>query len=320
MKNKIIIITGDPNSVNSELIFKTYKRLSKTEKKNIYLVGNLKLFVAQFKKLNIKINLIKVDSIDSVIRENKLKIIDIPLKFKEPFNVPTKDASNYIKKSLDLAHKLGLNNSVKGIINCPINKKLLKNSKNRGVTEYFAKKCKILNNTEIMMIYNSKLSVVTITTHIEIKSIEKKINSNCIINKVVSLNKSYKKLFKKKPKIGMLGLNPHNDEFRKSSKEITEIIPAISKLKKKGFRIDGPLPADTVFINDYKKYNIIVGMYHDQVLAPFKALFHFNAINCTLGLKYLRISPDHGPAKNLIGKNKANFLSLFQCIKFFKNK
>ena len=94
----------------------------------------------------------------------------------------------------------------------------------------------------------------------------------------------------------MLGLNPHNDEFRKSSKEITEIIPAISKLKKKGFRIDGPLPADTVFINDYKKYNIIVGMYHDQVLAPFKALFHFNAINCTLGLKYLRISPDHGPA------------------------
>ena len=59
-------------------------------------------------------------------------------------------------------------------------------------------------------------------------------------------------------------------------------------------------------------------MYHDQVLAPFKALFHFNAINCTLGLKYLRISPDHGPTKNLIGKNKANFLSLFQCIKFLK--
>ena len=82
---------------------------------------------------------------------------------------------------------------------------MLKNSKNRGVTEYFAKKCKILNNTEIMMIYNSKLSVVPITTHIEIKSIEKKINSNFIINKVVSLNKSYKKLFKKKPKIGMLG-------------------------------------------------------------------------------------------------------------------
>ena len=83
-----------------------------------------------------------------------------------------------------------------------------------------------------------------------------------------------------------------------------------------GININGPLVSDTIFINDYKKFDVIVGMFHDQVLSPFKALFKFNAINITLGLKYLRVSPDHGVAKNIIGKNKADTTSLLQCINF----
>ena len=82
------------------------------------------------------------------------------------------------------------------------------------------------------------------------------------------------------------------------------IIPVIQKIKKLGIKINGPLVADTVFIKDYKNYDIIIGMYHDQVLAPFKTIFKFDAINVTLGLKYLRVSPDHGVAKNLIRKIK----------------
>ena len=95
-----------------------------------------------------------------------------------------------------------------------------------------------------------------------------------------------------------------------------EIIPAISYLKKLNFNIKGPLVADTIFIEDYKNYDVIVGMYHDQILAPFKTIFKFDAINVTLGLKYLRLSPDHGVALNIIKKNKANPLSLFECVKF----
>ena len=122
--------------------------------------------------------------------------------------------------------------------------------------------------------------------------------------------------FKRKPKIGILGLNPHNAEMRKNSEEKKIIIPAISKLRKLGFLIKGPLVADTVFIKDFKNYDILIGMYHDQVLTPFKTIFTFDAINITLGLKYLRVSPDHGVAKNLILKNKANPLSLIKCIEF----
>ena len=92
------------------------------------------------------------------------------------------------------------------------------------------------------------------------------------------------------------------------------ILPAVL-----GINISGPLSADTTFVNNYKTYNVIIGMYHDQVLTPFKTLFHFDAINITLGLDYVRVSPDHGPAVDLIGSNKGNYLSLFRCIKFLQN-
>ena len=114
----------------------------------------------------------------------------------------------------------------------------------------------------------------------------------------------------------MLGLNPHNAELKKNSEEKKIIIPAINKLKKLNFKIDGPLVADTIFINNFKNYDVIVGMYHDQVLAPFKALFKFDAINITLGLKYIRVSPDHGVAKDNIMKKNSNYLSLLNCINY----
>ena len=115
----------------------------------------------------------------------------------------------------------------------------------------------------------------------------------------------------------MLGLNPHNSENHKKSIEKKLIEPTILKLQKKRINILGPFSADTLFIkSNLKKFDIVVGMYHDQVLSPFKAICGFNGINITLGLKYIRVSPDHGTGKDLIGKNKANPLSLINSIKF----
>ena len=111
-------------------------------------------------------------------------------------------------------------------------------------------------------------------------------------------------------------MNPHNSELKKNSEESKIILPEIKRLKRKRININGPLVSDTLFIKEYKNYDVIVGMYHDQVLAPFKALYKFNAINLTLGLKYLRVSPDHGTAVNLIKKNKADPSSLINCINF----
>lgn len=316
MTNKIVIVAGDPNSINSEIIYKTWKHLDKKTRNKIYLIANFKLISQQFKKLKLKINLSKKNNLKADDNLNSLKIIDIPLKFNNPFFVSKKDSTEYLAKCLTLAHQLAEDKIIKGFINCPINKKLISKNSKIGITEYLASKCKIKDNSEVMLIYNKKLSVVPLTTHLDIKDISKKITTSLIVKKVNTLNNFYKKIFKKKPKIGILGLNPHNAELRKNSEEIKVINPAIKKLKLDKIDISDLLVSDTIFINNYKKFDVIVGMYHDQVLSPFKTLFNFDAINITLGLNYNRLSPDHGPAYDLIGKNKANYLSLFKCTKF----
>ena len=317
MKKKIILVFGDPNSINSEIIFKTWKKISTSLKKKIYIIGNFELIESQFKKLNYSLNCVLVKNIHEKQNNKNLKIININLNFSNPFLIKKKESSQFIKKSLTLAHKLALDKNVIGIINCAIDKQLL-SKKNIGVTEFLANKCKLRKNYEVMMIYNKKMSVVPITTHINIKKVSSNISKSIIVNKIKMIKFWFNKNLKKNPKIAVLGLNPHNGEMRHNSEETKIIIPAIQKLKKLSVNVDGPLVADTIFVNNFKNYDVVVGMYHDQVLAPFKTLFKFDAINITLGLKYLRMSPDHGTAINLIGKNKADFSSLLACINFIK--
>ena len=317
MNKKIILFSGDPNSINSEIIYKTWKVLNNSQRKKIFLISNFNLIKDQFKKLGYKIGVVKVENINNVINNNKIKILNIDLEYKDPFRVAHKYNSIFLKKSLEYAHRLSMSKEISGLINCPINKNLLE-KRNIGLTEFFANKCKIKKNSEVMLIKNKKISVSPITTHINLKDVIKKINRKIIIEKIKTLHIWFKKYEKKPPKICLLGLNPHNAEFNKNSEEQKILLPIVKMLRQRGFKIDGPESADTIFVNKYKKYDVILGMYHDQVLAPFKALYKFDAINITLGLKYLRVSPDHGIASDLILKKKANPASLISCIKFIE--
>ena len=312
---KIILVSGDPNSINSEIIGKSWKKISNSLKKKIYLISSYNLIKDQFKKMRFSTKITHVKSLIEGENDNSLKIINVNLNYKNPFSVSKKNATKFIYQTLNLAHKISLNKNIKGLINCPINKDLFKQKK-IGATEFFASKCKIKDNSEVMLIKNKNFAVSPITTHIDIKDVPKKIKSKIIFKKILNINRYYRILFNRNPRIGILGLNPHNSEMRDESEEKKIILPTVLKLKKKGINLNGPLVADTVFIKEYKRYDVIVGMYHDQVLAPFKSIFKFNAINLTLGLKYLRLSPDHGVAKSLIKKNKADPSSLIECIQF----
>ena len=313
MKNLIAIVAGEPNSINSEIIVKAWRKLKKN--RNIFIIGHYSILSKQILKLGIKISLHKINKIEDFKRGKKLIILDIPLKFKSTFNVYYRDVKTYIFKSFNEAHNLAINNKILGFINAPIDKKIFDN-KYLGVTEYLSEKNKS-KGKEVMLIYNNKLSVVPLTTHIEIKDITNKITLNLIKAKILTLNKFYLNLFKKKPKIAVLGLNPHNSENKINSVENRVIKPALIKLKKLKINISGPFPADTAFNKKNRiTYDVIIGMYHDQVLAPFKALYGFEAINITLGLKYLSVSPDHGIARDIVGLNKANPQSLVSAINF----
>ena len=168
-----------------------------------------------------------------------------------------------------------------------------------------------------MLIFNNKLSVSPITTHLALKNVHKHISTKKIYINAEIIHEFFKKYFKKKPKIAITGLNPHCESNFKDSEEDKIITPAIKKLKKKKFLVEGPFPADTIFIKEkLKKFDVIIGMYHDQVLAPMKTLLDFDAINITLGLPFIRVSPDHGPNSSMLGKNLSDPKSLINALKF----
>ena len=207
------------------------------------------------------------------------------------------------------------NNKKTVLINGPVSKKHFLKKKYLGITEYISKKTKSKN--QVMLIYNEKLSVSPLTTHLPLKHVAKNITKEKIINNVKQIKKFYVSLLNKKPKIAVLGLNPHCETIDEVSEEKKIIIPAINYLKKINLNTDGPFPADTFFLKkNINKYDVIVGMYHDQVLTPLKTLYNFNAINITIGLPFVRISPDHGPNNMMFGKNESDPSSIFCAMRF----
>ena len=135
------------------------------------------------------------------------------------------------------------------------------------------------------------------------------------------INRFYNQKLRFKPKIAVVGLNPHCESLSKFNEDTRIILPAINSLKKKNIQVSGPYPSDTIFLkNNRKKFNVIVGMYHDQVLTPIKTLLEYDAINITIGLPFFRVTPDHGPNEMMVGKNRSNPTSLIKAISFLDKK
>lgn len=166
---------------------------------------------------------------------------------------------------------------------------------------------------------NKNIKVATLTTHIPISNVPKKITNKNLNDTIIILNNSLKKDFGiKNPKITISSLNPHNGENGEIGKEeINIIIPIVNKLRRKGLNVIGPKPADTMFHKEeLKKDDAKLCMYHDQALIPIKSIDFYGSINFTAGLPFVRTSPDHGSAFDIAGEKKANNLSLINSIKY----
>ncbi len=316
-KEPIIIVAGEPNSVFLEIFFKSIKL--KKYKSPLIIIASEKLVKEQMKKLGFffEINIISKNYNKSKkLSKNKINLIDVKYKFNNCFEKISYKSNDYIKESFKVALKILIQNRFSKFINGPISKKHFLKGRSLGITEYLAKKTN-KNNNVAMLIYNKKLSVSPITTHLALKNVNKHVSKEKIYTHIKLISEFYKKNFKKNPKIAITGLNPHCESNFKDCEEDAIIIPAIKDLKAKNFRVQGPFPADTIFMQEHiKRFDIIVGMYHDQVLAPMKAIFGFDAINITLGLPFIRISPDHGPNSSMLGKNLSNPKSLIEALKF----
>ena len=319
MKKPLAIIAGEPNSISSEIIFKSWKLREQYTHKPLFIIGSIRLLNLQKKKLKHRIKIKKINKNFKINELNGtgLPVYDIKYNQKKPFEKISDKSNKYIFKCFDVALKFIKNKKILGFVNCPISKESLFKNKHQGVTEFLSKKVDKKNN-EVMLIYNKSLSVSPITTHIPLSQVNKKISQYNIIKKVKIINNFYKKIFNKKPNFAILGLNPHNFSSSTKSEEKRIINKAIKRLTKMNIKVTGPVASDSGFMIFKKyKFDVIIGMYHDQVLAPFKALYNFSAINITLGLPYIRISPDHGVAENITGKRISNPNSLIESIKFF---
>ena len=316
MKNKsVVIICGDPKSTFNEILIKTLKKnFLKNIKFPVIIIGSKKLLENESKKLKTNLNLQKFDS-QTKLYKKKIYIIDIPLDLNKLSLIKKNE---YIMKSFKVGLKLLKKKDFFALMNGPISKTTFLKGKYNGITEYLAFKTRSLN--EVMLIFNKELSVSPITTHVPISKVTQKIKKKIIIDKVKNINEFYKKLLGFKPNIAVTGLNPHCETFVGKNIEKTEILPAINFLKRKKIKILGPFSADTIFLkNNRKKFDVIVGMYHDQVLAPMKTIFGFSAINITIGLPFIRITPDHGPNYEMFGLNKSKPDSLIQAFSFLNN-
>ncbi len=295
--NSLAILLTDDKSISENIILKSYKYLENTKIKKIYFIGCKERFIKIFYKFSKKR---KYEFINITLKKNKYK--------------------QYLKKITLKSIQLHKSKKIKFIINMPLDKKKCLNKNFNGFTEFFSY-CIDKTKNENMLLYSEKsFSVCPLTTHIQIKNIDKKINKTLLINAIKNIIKFYKKI-NKKIQIIVLGLNPHaSKDMMIKNKDKTVITNVIKRMKKK-VNIIGPIPADTAFNNIKNSNKVFLGMYHDQVLIPFKLVNKFDGINITIGKKIIRMSPDHGVAKNLINTKKSfNNNSFKRCLDFCEKK
>ncbi|MAU39117.1 MAG: 4-hydroxythreonine-4-phosphate dehydrogenase [Rhodobiaceae bacterium] len=312
----IIIVAGEPNSIFFEIFLKAVKK--KTFKSPIILIASKNHLEKQIKFFKSRIKFNEINYSKKKFKINNIKkfnLININYTQKKLFEKISDKSSKYIENCFKVGLEILSNKTSNKLINGPISKKYFLKKKFTGMTEYLSDKTN--SNNVSMIIYNKTLSVSPLTTHLPIKYVSKKITKTQIIKKVKTISSFWFKRFKKKPKIGITGLNPHCESIDTFNEDEKIILPSIKYLKKNNYNVSGPFSADTIFLkNNRKKFDVIIGMYHDQVLTPFKTFFEYDAINVTAGLPFLRVSPDHGPNERMIGKNISNPLSLIRSLQF----
>lgn len=311
-KLKIGISIGDINGVGLEVILKA---LAHDKIKSVcvpVIYGSSK--VVSYHKNIVGVEEFSFQGLPSSnkLHYNKINVINC---WQENVNITlgkaTEDGGKYAFQSLEAAVKDLKSGVIDALVTAPINKEAMNMAgfPFAGHTEYLTAEIGGKSSNSMMMLVNDTLKIGLVTNHLPLREVADVINKDLIIRKVKTLNDTLKMDFgKERPTIAVLALNPHASDGGVIGDEEEKIIrPAIVECKKKGIMVMGPYPADGFFGSaQYKKFDAVLAMYHDQGLIPFKALSFGNGVNFTAGLSCVRTSPDHGTAYDLAGRNEAN--------------
>jgi len=326
--NKIIvgISVGDINGIGIEIILKTFEDKRMLDFCTPVLFASNKLTSYHKKALRLNTSIHGITSLDKLVH-GKVNLLN---SWKEEVKIDlgktTEEGGKFALKSLQAAVGALKKNQIDLIITAPINKENIQSEEFKfpGHTEYLEEN---FDGKSLMILMTDELRIGLITGHIPVSKVSEAITPELIKSKVEIMYNSLKQDFNiSKPKIAVLGLNPHCGDNGIIGTEDDEIIrPTITEIKETGKLVFGPYAADGFFgSKTYEQFDGVLAMYHDQGLAPFKALSFGNGVNFTAGLSKIRTSPDHGTGFDIAGKNNANPTSfkeaLFTSLQIFKNR
>ena len=331
MNNKpirVAITQGDTNGIGYEVIFKTFDDPQILELCTPIIYGSPKIATYHRKALNLQTNFSIIDKAEDAQpgRVNLLTVMDDEVKID--FGVPTKEAGEAALKALDRAMTDFRAELYDVLVTAPIDQNNIQSDLFHfcGHTEYIEQSVGD-GEKALMILMNDTLRVALVTTHLPIRDIAEAITQEAIVSKASIFHKSLKRDFRiSAPRIAVLALNPHAGDNGLLGKEEQEIIrPAIEQLEGMGIQAFGPYPADGFFgSGNYRHFDGVLAMYHDQGLAPFKTLAQDDGVNYTAGLPIVRTSPDHGTAYDIAGKGVASEQSfrnaIYTAIDVYRNR
>lgn len=323
---KLGISIGDLNGIGSEIVLKIFEDSRMLDFCTPIIFASIKTMSFVKKHYKIDINLNGINHLNQAVM-GKVNVLNC---WKENVNITfgkeDKTIGQYAIKSLQQATAALKNEDIDVLVTAPINKSSIQSDsfKFPGHTDYLNQE---LEGNSLMFMVNGGLRVGLLTDHVPVKDVSKHITTKLIEDKVNTVHESLIKDFKiNKPKIAVLGINPHTGDNGVIGNEDDKILrPAIKKINEKGKLVYGPYAADSFFgSNNYKNFDAIIASYHDQGLIPFKTLSFGQGVNYTAGLSKVRTSPDHGTAFEIAGKGQADIGSfkeaIFTAIKIFNNR
>ncbi|WP_395054232.1 4-hydroxythreonine-4-phosphate dehydrogenase PdxA [Flavobacterium sp.] len=310
------ISIGDLNGIGSEVILKTFEDSRMLELCTPVIFANVKIVSFIKKNLNSEIALHGIDKIEQLVK-GKINVLNVWREGVDiNFGQNDETIGQYAIKSFIAATNALKEGTIDVLVTAPINKYNIQSEEFKfpGHTDYLDKE---LEGNALMLMVQDNLRVGLLTDHIPVNEVASHITENLIIQKIETINKCLKQDFGiTKPKIVLLGLNPHSGDNGVIGKEDEEIIkPTIKKLFEKGTLVFGPYSADGFFgSNQYDKFDAVIACYHDQGLIPFKTLSFGKGVNYTAGLNKIRTSPDHGTAYEIAGKGLAEHTSFVEAV------
>lgn len=325
-KNIVGISVGDLNGIGAEIILKTFQDNRMFDFCTPVVFANVKLMNFLKKQLHLKTIIQQAKNLEEVA-EGKLNIINVwEEAVKIEFGTENNDIGAFAFKSLQAATKALKENKIDTLVTAPINKAAIqsKDFKFPGHTDYLNQE---LEGDSLMFMITDGLKVGLFTDHVALPEVVKHLTPGLISQKISTIHQSLIKDFGiSKPKIAVLGINPHTGDNGVIGKEDDEVLrPTLLKIKEAGKLVFGPYAADSFFgSGNYKQFDAVVATYHDQGLIPFKTLSFGSGVNYTAGLSQVRTSPDHGTAFEIAGKGEANYESfreaVYKSIEIYNNR